>query len=126
MIQLLAHGGKNDIATKLRDIKENIDINSIMKNPSNPTTRGCRQDKSTLIETPSNLGDITFPIVGIGASAGGLEALEQFLRQVSEQSGLALTFAEITATKTLEAELREETAKLKTLLESGRGRNSHH
>jgi len=31
-----------------------------------------------------------FPIVGIGASAGGLEALEQFLRHVPAGSGLAL------------------------------------
>jgi two-component system CheB/CheR fusion protein len=30
-----------------------------------------------------------FPIVGIGASAGGLEALEQFLGNVPENSGLA-------------------------------------
>lgn len=30
-----------------------------------------------------------FPIVGVGASAGGLEALEQFLRHVPEKSGLA-------------------------------------
>ncbi len=30
-----------------------------------------------------------FPIVGIGASAGGLEALEQFLRQVPQGSGIA-------------------------------------
>jgi two-component system CheB/CheR fusion protein len=30
-----------------------------------------------------------FPIVGIGASAGGLEALEQFLSNVSENSGMA-------------------------------------
>lgn len=30
-----------------------------------------------------------FPIVGIGASAGGLEALEQFLSNVPENSGLA-------------------------------------
>src|SRR3954469_9530880 len=30
-----------------------------------------------------------FPIVGIGASAGGLEALEQFLRHVPQQSGMA-------------------------------------
>jgi two-component system CheB/CheR fusion protein len=30
-----------------------------------------------------------FPIVGIGASAGGLEALEQFLRHVPEKSGMA-------------------------------------
>jgi two-component system CheB/CheR fusion protein len=30
-----------------------------------------------------------FPIVGIGASAGGLEALEQFLANVPEESGMA-------------------------------------
>jgi two-component system, chemotaxis family, CheB/CheR fusion protein len=30
-----------------------------------------------------------FPIIGIGASAGGLEALEQFLRNVPENSGMA-------------------------------------
>ncbi|MBU1240317.1 PAS domain-containing protein [Myxococcota bacterium] len=30
-----------------------------------------------------------FPIVGIGSSAGGLEALEQFLRHVPKQSGMA-------------------------------------
>ena len=41
-------------------------------------------------------------------------------------AGVVITFADITATKTLEAELREENAKLKTLLESGRGSNPHH
>src|SRR5262249_24918141 len=34
-------------------------------------------------------GDVSFPVVGIGASAGGLEALEQFLRNVPERSGMA-------------------------------------
>lgn len=32
---------------------------------------------------------IDFPIVGIGASAGGLEALEQFFKNVPINSGLA-------------------------------------
>ncbi len=31
----------------------------------------------------------SFPIIGIGASAGGLDALEQFLRQVPPQCGMA-------------------------------------
>ena len=30
-----------------------------------------------------------FPIVGIGASAGGLEALEQFLKNIPDKSGMA-------------------------------------
>ncbi|MGA9655545.1 MAG: chemotaxis protein CheB, partial [Polyangia bacterium] len=30
-----------------------------------------------------------FPIIGIGASAGGLEALDQFFRHVPDRSGLA-------------------------------------
>ncbi len=34
------------------------------------------------------------PIVGIGASAGGLEALELFLRQVPEQSGIAFVIVQ--------------------------------
>ena len=34
-------------------------------------------------------GNTPFPIVGIGASAGGLEALEQFFRSVPDASGLA-------------------------------------
>src|SRR5512133_947077 len=40
--------------------------------------------KQTAPATPA-----AFPIVGIGASAGGLEALEQFLRHVPAGSGLA-------------------------------------
>ena len=35
-----------------------------------------------------------FPIVGIGASAGGLEALEQFLRHVPEKAGLAFVIVQ--------------------------------
>jgi two-component system, chemotaxis family, CheB/CheR fusion protein len=38
-------------------------------------------------DTDSGTSD--FPIVGIGASAGGLEALEQFLGNVPEKSGMA-------------------------------------
>jgi chemotaxis methyl-accepting protein methylase len=37
---------------------------------------------------PKNAG-VPFPIVGLGASAGGLEALEQFLRNVPAGSGMA-------------------------------------
>lgn len=39
-------------------------------------------------------GKLLFPIVGIGASAGGLEALEQFLRQVPARSGMAFVIVQ--------------------------------
>jgi len=47
--------------------------------------------KSTISikEKRTNLNKGQFPIVGIGASAGGLEALEQFLGEVTENSGMA-------------------------------------
>jgi len=35
-----------------------------------------------------------FPIVGIGSSAGGLEALEQFLKHVPDQSGMAFVIVQ--------------------------------
>ena len=37
---------------------------------------------------------LPFPIVGIGASAGGLEALEQFLRQVPTDCGMAFVIVQ--------------------------------
>ncbi|OHX14392.1 chemotaxis protein CheB [Chromobacterium sphagni] len=40
-------------------------------------------------EPSAGLGSIGFPIVGIGCSAGGLEALKKFLAHVPEKSGLA-------------------------------------
>ncbi len=40
-------------------------------------------------EKPSDFETANFPIVCIGASAGGLEALEQFLSHVPENSGMA-------------------------------------
>jgi len=40
-------------------------------------------------KSTAKTGTTSFPIAGIGASAGGLEALEQFLRQVPKQCGLA-------------------------------------
>jgi two-component system CheB/CheR fusion protein len=40
-------------------------------------------------EKTSGLDSVPFPIVGIGASAGGLEALEQFLGNMPENIGMA-------------------------------------
>lgn len=43
---------------------------------------------------PPECASPPFPIVGIGASAGGLEALEQFLRHVPEKSGMAFVIVQ--------------------------------
>jgi two-component system CheB/CheR fusion protein len=44
---------------------------------------------STVSNTKETNSDASFPVVGLGASAGGLEAFEQFFRQVSPDSGIA-------------------------------------
>ena len=45
-------------------------------------------------ELPSTLPDSDFPIVGIGASAGGLEALELFLANAPANSGMAFVIVQ--------------------------------
>ncbi|HTP30114.1 MAG TPA: chemotaxis protein CheB [Anaeromyxobacteraceae bacterium] len=79
-----------------------------MKSPrkANRSRRGARQErKKTAVKPPTAereseleavpaeeahpAGDGGFPIVGIGASAGGLEALEAFLKNVPDRSGMA-------------------------------------
>ena len=45
--------------------------------------------RDTKVGTASAPDDSQFPIVGIGASAGGLEALEQFLEHMPQTSGMA-------------------------------------
>jgi two-component system CheB/CheR fusion protein len=45
-------------------------------------------------ETSAAPASATFPIVGIGASAGGLEALDQFLGRVPTGSGMAFVIVQ--------------------------------
>jgi two-component system CheB/CheR fusion protein len=47
-----------------------------------------------LAHAPSARTRVAFPIVGIGASAGGLEALEQFLTRVAPGSGMAFVIVQ--------------------------------
>ncbi len=44
--------------------------------------------------SPRHKSDAHFPVVGIGASAGGLEALEQFLKNVPDGSGMAFVIVQ--------------------------------
>src|SRR5437588_12963280 len=39
-----------------------------------------------------NSSDLQFPVVGIGASAGGLEAVKSFLKALPAKSGMAYVF----------------------------------
>ena len=48
-------------------------------------TNACRAEASDSRVTPDN----RFPVVGLGASAGGLEALRSFFNEVAVNSGMA-------------------------------------
>ena len=61
-------------------------------NPSGPPARTAAPDAR--IEPHPLAARSAFPIVGIGASAGGLEALEQFLRNVPEGSDAAFVIVQ--------------------------------
>ncbi|TWJ14318.1 chemotaxis protein CheB [Geobacter argillaceus] len=65
-----------------------------MKKRLQPAISGNERDKPSAREALSQHKNRLFPIVGIGASAGGLEALEQFLRQVPEGCGMAFVIVQ--------------------------------
>ncbi|MDD5632698.1 MAG: chemotaxis protein CheB, partial [Methylococcales bacterium] len=48
-----------------------------------------RDSKQDNQDSPDKAADKSLPVVGIGASAGGLEALETFFAHVSPQTGFA-------------------------------------
>ena len=50
--------------------------------------------KAVGAETADPAPGASFPVVGIGASAGGLEALEQFLENVPPESGIAFVIVQ--------------------------------
>jgi len=53
-----------------------------------------KRDRSSSGKTLSRQESIPFTIVGIGASAGGLEALEKFLKRVPQGSGMAFVIVQ--------------------------------
>jgi len=68
--------------------------NKRMKKKPTPTRRLPKAAKADRAKKPATPTSEAFPIVGIGASAGGLEALEQFLAQVPKQSGMAFVIVQ--------------------------------
>ena len=60
-----------------------------MKTKSAPSRRRNSRAKPAPSDMSAARASVYFPIVAIGASAGGLEALEQFLRHVPKQCGMA-------------------------------------
>lgn len=75
---------------------------SIMTKPAKPATaavpatpaRGRREPSEAKPWGPVIPENIRFPIIGIGASAGGLEALDLFLRNVPAKSGMAFVIVQ--------------------------------
>jgi len=65
-----------------------------MKKKSSPARRRKQPPKVAPPETPFSAASRLFPVVGIGASAGGLEALEHFLSRVPTNSGMAFVIVQ--------------------------------
>jgi chemotaxis methyl-accepting protein methylase len=65
-----------------------------MKKEPKSANHGKKQAKASPQKKPSQQKNSLFPIVGIGASAGGLEALEQFLRHMPENNGIAFVIVQ--------------------------------
>ena len=68
--------------------------NGIMKSKSEPKDRQTKPAQPVRSAKSSAPASVSFPIVGIGASAGGLEALEQFLGHVPTGSGMAFVIVQ--------------------------------
>jgi len=65
-----------------------------MKRKSAPKRRQKKPANAASPKTPYPQPSVSFPIVGIGASAGGLEALEHFLGHVPAASGMAFVIVQ--------------------------------
>ena len=65
-----------------------------MKKPTAPAKTKHEPAVPATGQEPSPPANHVFPIAGIGASAGGLEALEQFLRHVPDKCGVAFVIVQ--------------------------------
>ena len=65
-----------------------------MKKNAPPARRRPQPGQTARSKTSAAPASAGFPIVGLGASAGGLEALDQFLGRVPKQSGMAFVIVQ--------------------------------
>ncbi|MFZ3329482.1 MAG: chemotaxis protein CheB [Candidatus Acidiferrales bacterium] len=65
-----------------------------MKNPEGNGHRKAAPAKSGDAARPAGTESATFPVVGIGASAGGLEAFTELLRYLPEKTGMAFVLVQ--------------------------------
>ncbi|MGC1987251.1 MAG: chemotaxis protein CheB [Candidatus Acidiferrales bacterium] len=65
-----------------------------MKNPKGNAHRKAAPAKSNGAARPTAAEPSTFPVVGIGASAGGLEAFTELLRDLPEKTGMAFVLVQ--------------------------------
>jgi two-component system CheB/CheR fusion protein len=65
-----------------------------MKKIPSPSKRARKPAAAVKEKLPAAQSATSFPIIGIGASAGGFEALEQFLASVPEKCGLAFVIVQ--------------------------------
>ena len=86
------------------------------KNPT-PPRRPKKTATAALAETPAPPPSVAFPIIGIGASAGGLEALEQFMGCVPAGCGMAFVVVQHLdpTRKALMAELLQRSTPMKVV-----------
>lgn len=90
---------------------------TLMKTQSKPKRRPKKPSHAVLPEIPAPQPSVPFPIVGIGASAGGLEALEQFLERVPAGSGMGFVIVQHLdpTRKGLMAELLQRATSMKVI-----------
>jgi two-component system CheB/CheR fusion protein len=88
-----------------------------MKKKSPPVRRPKKSAKVARPKTVAASASVSFPIVGIGASAGGLEALEQFLAHVPAGSGMAFVIVQHLdpTRKGIMPELLQRTTRMKVI-----------
>ena len=88
-----------------------------MENKPSPPHRPKKAAAASPPENPAPPPSVAFPIVGIGASAGGLEALEQFMASVPAGSGMAFVVVQHLdpTRKGLMVELLQRTTRMKVI-----------